>query len=214
VQIHGLVPVGGALRRDTARSGDLIYVTGTLGDAALSLQILQQRLQCSVADAGYLQRRLERPEPRVMESVSLRGVASAVIDISDGLVADLGHILEASGVGATLYIDRLPLSDALCACRQADSSGHGPDWWDALALGGGDDYELCFTVPSDRQAMLGMRSSETSCPWTRVGVVETLKGLRCVGRDGRPVVPRQCGFEHFSAEIDLETQQRHDPDDG
>jgi thiamine-monophosphate kinase len=202
VQVHGFTSEGAALRRDSARSGDLICVTGTLGDAALGLQLMHGQLECGAGEEAYLRARLERPEPRVLEALSLRGVASAAIDISDGLVADLGHILDASGVGATLHIERLPQSAAYRACRQAYISRCGPDWWDGLVLGGGDDYELCFTIPADRREVLGTHSSETGCPYTCIGVVEAIAGLRCIGRDGVCVEPRHRGYEHFGAEED------------
>jgi thiamine-monophosphate kinase len=147
VQAMGLVPVGQALRRSGARVGDLIYVTGWPGDAAAGLALLQGRLTGRGADRAWLVRRFLRPEPRVEMGVRLRGVASACVDVSDGLAADLGHIAAASGVGAILRADALPLSRALYAVA-------GEECAREFALGGGDDYELVFTVPQERRAAL------------------------------------------------------------
>jgi len=195
VQLHGFVPRGQALRRDAARSGDLIYVTGTLGDAALALQLLQHPAACPKG-YDYLRTRLDRPEPRVTQALRLRNVASAAIDVSDGLVADLGHILEASGVGAVLYVDRLPRSRAFRACAAAGAPCGDPSWND-LVLAGGDDYELCFTVPAARTAAFTTHTVDNSCPYTCVGVIETTPDLRCVTQDGALWRPARRGYDHF-----------------
>jgi thiamine-monophosphate kinase len=189
VQVGGYVPAGKALRRSGARPGDLVYVTGTLGDAGLGL-LIQQRQYFPPAYGLGLRDRLERPTPRVSEGMALLGVASAAIDVSDGLAADLGHILEASGVGAALYLERLPMSDAVCA-YVADTG----DW--NLPLSAGDDYELCLTVPSQRQPTLDEVGADFDCALSWVGVIEKQGGLRCVreGAQGCSLEPR--GYRHF-----------------
>ena len=136
LQVHGLVPEGAAIRRAGARPGDLIYVSGTLGDAGLALR---QILAGAPVEPG-LRERLDRPTPRVALGMALRGIATAMIDVSDGLAADLGHILDASGVGAELRLQSLPLSPSVAAVVAADG-----DW--SLPLASGDDYELCFCIP-------------------------------------------------------------------
>ena len=208
VQMHGFIQQGAALRRVGAMVGDLIYVTGTLGDAGLALQALQQH-QALVASgilplatlvhpctapephAHYLKDRLERPSPRVFEGLALRGIASAAIDVSDGLVADLGHILAASGVGATLEIERLPVSSAFVAVVQGDSC------WQ-LPLSAGDDYELCFTVPAEKQAKVEQVFARFGCGAARIGVIESSLGLRCKLASGEILTPPSSGYQHFS----------------
>ena len=166
------------LRRSGARSGDAVYVTGTLGDAAGALE-----------GAAALAGRLDLPEPRVAAGLALRGIATSAIDVSDGLCADLGHVLRASGVGASLETARLPLSDALVAAR-------GPVRATELALAGGDDYELVFTVAPEREPLLA--AAPLDVPITRIGVVASPPGLRCLDPDGRPL-PVPPGYEHFAA---------------
>ncbi|VAW78114.1 Thiamine-monophosphate kinase, partial [hydrothermal vent metagenome] len=142
VQVHGFVEPGRALQRSTARPGDAVYVSGTLGEAACALQKI---LADEMPEAALLQR-LNRPQPRVALGQSLAGLASAAIDISDGLLADLGRLLTASSCGATLWPDRLPCSSAL----QHLPAGQARD----CQFNGGDDYELCFTLPEDKRKAL------------------------------------------------------------
>lgn len=179
VEVAGTFP-GAArppLHRSSARPGDAVYVTGTLGDAAGAL-----------AGATALAGRLDLPEPRVAAGMALRGIATSAIDVSDGLAADLGHVLRASGIGASIEAARLPLSAALLAA-------FGPERAADLALAGGDDYELAFTVPPERERLLAEAPLEV--PVTRIGTVERGSGLRCLGADGGPrPVPR--GYEHFA----------------
>jgi thiamine-monophosphate kinase len=193
VQIHGLVPQGQALRRAGAQPGDRIYVTGRLGDAGAGLLLRQGRLRCNDEPSRqWLIQRLEYPEPRVFAGLQLRGIASAAIDISDGLLADLGHILEASGVGARIDAARLPISEALLSCV--------PDavQREQFALGAGDDYELCFTVPPAMEASLRERAATWACGITCIGTVESTAGLRLSGLVcGKPSL--QHGFDHFAA---------------
>ncbi|AOU97302.1 thiamine-phosphate kinase [Acidihalobacter yilgarnensis] len=186
VQALGWVPEGEALRRTGARPGDDIYVTGTLGDAGLGLAVVQSRIQVDPAHREALLARLNRPEPRIETGLALRGLASAAIDISDGLAADLGHLLEASGVGARVELDRLPRSDAV---RLADPHGR-------LALTAGDDYELAFTLPPGCEADLA-RYAERLPPYTRIGRVEAVPGLRLIDAQGNPFAFSHRGYDHF-----------------
>ena len=167
------------LRRSGARPGDGVYVTGTLGDAAAAL-----------SGAGALSARLDFPEPRVAAGMALRGLATSAIDVSDGLCADLGHVLRASGgVGATLDTARLPLSAALLAACGRERATE-------LALAGGDDYELAFTAPPERERLVA--AAQLEVPATRIGVIERRPGLRCLDLDGRPR-PVPAGYEHFTS---------------
>jgi len=190
IQVFGTVPAGGALRRAGARPGDHIYVTGTLGNAGVALRALLGELSPPEAALEALARHLNRPEPRVREGVTLRGIANSAIDISDGLAADLGHILEASQAGATLEAGRLPLSDPVRA-----AVGEEDAWQAALACG--DDYELCFTVPPERTGILERAWSAVDCRVTAIGHIDASPGLRCCRPDGTLLAARP-GYEHFS----------------
>ncbi|MBE0436715.1 MAG: thiamine-phosphate kinase [Methylomicrobium sp.] len=181
VQAMGIVPAGQALRRSGARPGDGIYMTGKLGDAGLGLKIAQGHFSCS-QQQGALER-FNRPKPRVEEGLVLRKIARSCIDVSDGLAQDLGHILKQSGVGACLDWEDLPLSNAVKAYIEATG-----DW--TMPLRAGDDYELCFTVPADKAALLTEN-------FTRIGVIEDGPGLR-IHRFGTTELLRVQGFEHFS----------------
>lgn len=196
VQMHGFIPQGAALRRAGAMPGDLIYVTGTLGDAGLALQALRDHQTLPAPHARYLQDRLERPSPRVFEGLALRGIASAAIDISDGLAADLGHILAASGTGATLEIERLPVSPAFVAAVQ-EAALDADQYWQ-LPLSAGDDYELCFTVPAEKQAKTEQVFSRFGCGATRIGTIESQPGLRCKLASGEMLTPASSGYQHFT----------------
>jgi len=189
VEAKGLVPTGQALRRSGARPGDLIFVSGELGDAALALRALQEGL--AVDDLDYLRDRLERPQPRLELGQGLRGLATAAIDISDGLVADLGHILDASGVGAGIELQRLPCSPPLTA--HLERSG---DW--SLPLSGGDDYELCFTLPPRCLPELEQLALELPYPISRIGTVTEEPGLRIRTADGSDYRPPSSGYDHFA----------------
>ncbi|MGB9429750.1 MAG: thiamine-phosphate kinase [Gammaproteobacteria bacterium] len=188
VTVHGFVPTGQALTRSGAGPGDQIFVTGHLGDAAAGLQKLQARADAHARDACI--RRFAFPEPRIEVGMALRGIASAAIDISDGLAADLGHILEASGVGARLDVECVPLSSALLKHGSREQA-------QTLALVGGDDYELCFSVPSERLAMLESRKDKLDCTVTGIGQVTEVLGLRCVGKNGMDWKLNDLGYKHF-----------------
>ncbi len=192
VTILGEVPAGQALRRDGARVGDEVWVSGTLGDAAIGLALVtggRAPLLDAAAAAACIQR-LEAPQPRVGLGLQLRGVASAALDVSDGFAADLGHILERSGVGARIEVERLPASAALAPFA-------GDPWVRDALLGGGDDYELCFTAPASAAGDVVQAAARSGVPVTRVGHVVAGEGLVLVDADGREVQPARAGFDHF-----------------
>lgn len=188
VQVHGLIPVGAAIRRAGACPGDLVCVSGTLGEAGLALRALL----AGQVPAPALRARLERPTPRVALGLALRGLASAMIDCSDGLAADLGHILAASGVGAELDLAALPLAGAVAAAVAETG-----DW--ALPLASGDDYELCFCLPPGYRERLPAIAARCGCPLTPIGRVLTGSGLVCRAPGGAVVELDAAGFDHFAA---------------
>jgi thiamine-monophosphate kinase len=193
VTAHGLVPRGTALRRHGARAGDAIYVSGSLGDAAAGLRASRGGLATVTASvARALRMRLDRPEPRVALGLALRGIASAAIDLSDGLAQDLGHVLRASGVGGVVEVDALPTSRALRSAVASRAVRR------RLQLAGGDDYELCFTVPAVREGRLAAIARRLRLPLTRIGTVLRTPGL--VLLDGRafPVRLPRTGYDHFA----------------
>lgn len=192
VQILGTVPCGRALTRAGARAGDCIYVSGTLGDAGLALRLLQGERNCAQEPRAMLDARLHRPEPRVALGTHLRGVAGGVIDVSDGLLADLMHVLEASAVGATLNVDAVPRSNAFRACVEPPQ----PAWME-LPLTGGDDYELCFTAAPEHADTVQLLAQQTGVPIALIGVIDAQPGLRCRYADGREFRPARRGYEHF-----------------
>jgi thiamine-monophosphate kinase len=189
VALAGLVPTGQALRRDGARAGDALYLSGSVGDAACGLKLLQGEAgRVPVEAAAYLQRRFEYPTPRVSLGQALRGVASACIDVSDGVYVDATRLLAASGCAATLETERLPLSAAL---RQA----LGERAWQA-ALCGGEDYELCFTAAPAQAAAVAALAARTGQAVTRIGALHPGSGLTLTGA-GTVMQFSPSGFDHF-----------------
>lgn len=190
VQVHGRIPVGQALRRDGAYAGDHIYVSGSLGDSAAGLALALNPPSLLSATDSYLLERFYRPTPRVEMGRLLRPYASAVIDISDGLLGDLQHILQRSHMGAELELQHVPLSEQLLATMPRQ---------DALlkALTGGEDFELCFTVnPADEANML-RELQRLQVPLTRIGTITHRTGLR-MALDGEEFsLPAHLGFQHF-----------------
>lgn len=184
VQAEGLVPSGQALKRSGARPGDGIYVTGTLGDAAAGLALHQGSLQADDA-ADFLRGRFFRPEPRVQTGLALRGLATACIDVSDGLLQDLGHVLAASGVGARLDLACLPLSPALQTLPRKEVL----EW----TLSGGDDYELCFTLPA------GVQMADIAVVATCIGYIRDEPTLVASGLDEDQLMIMRRGWRHFCA---------------
>ena len=166
VQILGEVPAAKALRRDGARAGDDIWVSGTLGDAALAVAARSKKIVISKQQLTSASRRLDKPTPRVALGMALCGIARSAIDISDGLLADLGHICERSGVRAQIDVDALPVSRTMRGMRCTAVGGR-------LLLGGGDDYELCFTAPPSRRAAVLRAGAHAGVAVTRVGEICT-----------------------------------------
>lgn len=190
IQVHGFVKAEQALRRDGAQVGDLVYVSGTLGDAGVALQLKLQQWNdkpLSTQEIDYLIQRLERPTPRIELGQKLLDFATSGIDISDGLSSDLGHILNKSGVGATIELTKLPSSSAL----QKVSAAKSVD----LALNSGDDYELCFTIPADKKALF---ESSVGGEYQHIGVVDAELGLRAIALDGTKQTITGSGYDHFS----------------
>lgn len=189
--VLGHVPSGQALRRDGAAVGDDIYVSGCLGDARWALQQRQaQAWQVGAADQSALMARLERPQPRVALGLALRGVASAAMDLSDGLAGDLPHLLTASGCGARVALNALPLSPQLRTLPPKQAQD--------LAASGGDDYELLFCAPSTARSALAELAQTLALPLTRIGQTEAQGGLRLLDESGHDHAARLRGFDHFA----------------
>jgi thiamine-monophosphate kinase len=184
----GEVPAAMMIRRDGATVGDTVFVTGTLGDAALGLQCLEGRL----APDTHLIDRYLHPRPRVAFGERLVGRASACADVSDGLLADLGHICKASGCGARLEESRLPLSEAAATVVEADASRR------PAVYSGGDDYELVFTAPSAAVPEIEAAARENGVPLAQIGTIEATPGVRLVDPAGKLVQTAATGFDHFS----------------
>ncbi len=196
--MFGEVPTGQALLRSGARPGDDIYVSGTLGDARLALEALQGRAALPPLWLAAARERLERPTPRVALGLALRGVASSALDLSDGLLGDLGHILRASGVGARIDTSK---TIELIATSAYPASARGmidPELLHQCTLAGGDDYELAFTAAPARRAAVAAAAQASSTPVTRIGVIEAAPGLRLVDGRGQPVAQRFASFDHFA----------------
>jgi thiamine-monophosphate kinase len=190
VQALGLVPTLKAILRRGAKPSDLIYVSGTLGDAGLALQCLQKKIALPPKAMQPLLTRLNRPEPRVVMGEQIRGIAHAAIDISDGLAADLSHILEESQVGAIIYVDQLPLSEELKHSLPHEEAI-------TLALTAGDDYELCFTIPADKRTQLENKLSSLPCRHTCIGTITEQTGLDLRYQNGNPYHGPLHGYRHF-----------------
>ena len=184
--ILGTIPRSSALLRSGARVEDDVWVSGSLGDAALGLRVLRG-LAVTEDEALALVDRYRKPRPRLALGKALRGLASAAIDVSDGLVADLGHILDTSGVGATIDASLLPLSPA----------GRGVPGARDAALAGGDDYELLFTAPAARRAEVAALSATCDVAVTRIGSIRQTPGLEVVDAAGRKVAVDRAGWTHF-----------------
>lgn len=198
VTVFGEVPTGQALLRSGARVGDDIYVSGTPGEARLALDALRGRLALPPTALQQLRPRLEQPTPRVALGLALRGVASSAIDVSDGLLGDLGHILKASGVGAC--VDATVATNLIAASAQQAVATADFDAQTLMqcALAGGDDYELVFTAPPAQQAAVQAAAQASGTRATRIGRVEAAPGLRVVDGQGQPVAQHFASFDHFA----------------
>lgn len=197
ITVFGEVPTGQALLRSGARPGDDIYVSGTLGDARLALEALLGHIALPAEVLARARERLERPTPRVALGLHLRGVASSAMDLSDGLLGDLSHILKASGVGARIDSH---ITSNLIAEKAYPSRGSGqfdPEFFRQCTLAGGDDYELAFTAPPARRDAVAAASQASGTPVTRIGTVLAEPGLQLVDAQGQAVENRYASFDHF-----------------
>ncbi len=195
VTILGEVPVGQALTRSGAAPGDDVYVSGPLGDAALAVAATLGRTTLAADALMACRARLDTPVPRIALGLALRGVASAAIDVSDGLSGDLGHILERSAVGAVIDLASIPRSPTLAAMLAGPERATGL----ACLLAGGDDYELCFTAPPDAATRIRHIAAEVALPLTRIGSITTGSGLVVRDERGTPLPELPEAFDHFRA---------------
>lgn len=195
VQIMGEVPAQQALRRDGAQDGDEVWVSGPLGDAALALAAMQNRLQIAPADLALCRPALETPQPRVALGLALRGLATSAIDLSDGLLADLGHLLNASHRQATLYYPRIPISAVFDHYRQKN----GIDQW---LITSGDDYELCFTAPAHYHQQIAAIGQSLQLNLSAIGLVHAANpqnALITVYDHAHQIMPQMgAGYDHFA----------------
>ena len=198
VTVFGEVPTGQALLRSGARAGDDLYVSGHLGDARLALEALLGRLRLPQALLQGAQQRLEQPTPRVALGLALRGIASSAIDVSDGLLGDLGHVLRASGTGATVDASIAITLIAACADSESAKCQFDLDFLRQCALAGGDDYELLFTAPAALRSAVAQAGQACGTAVTRIGRIEAEPGLRLVDAQGQALdAQRYASFDHF-----------------
>ena len=188
IQMQGHIPAGKALFRHGAEAGNLVYVSGTLGDAGLALLSLEKKYPVAENDREAVMQRLNWPVPRIELGMALRGIATSAIDISDGLLADLGHILESGSMGAEILLDKLPRSEALAQLPDMDA-------WE-LMLTSGDDYELCFTIPVNSKDQVEKKLSRI-CPLRCIGTITDSTGIKWLQPDGREFSPAKNAYTHF-----------------
>jgi thiamine-monophosphate kinase len=191
ITVFGQLPPGAALLRSGARAGDELWVSGALGDARLALEVFRGTLSLPGAEFDSVRRAMELPQPRVALGLALRGIASSAIDLSDGLLGDLGHVLQRSAVGATVELAALPRSTVLAAQPQGVQQ--------LCLLSGGDDYELLFTAEPARHPQVLDAARRAGVRASRIGRIDAEPGLRVVGPDGRPVAVEARAFDHFAA---------------
>ena len=189
----GSVPVDEALRRDAAKNGDDLWVSGTLGDARLALEVLQGKLTLTPALLSLAEERLHRPTPRCALGMALRGIAHAAIDVSDGLLGDLGHLLVRSQLGAEIDAASLPAGPAL--------SQQPADQQTDYMLNGGDDYELCFTAPPEQRDAVLLAAASVKTPVTRIGRLKLGAGIQILDTAGKSLPFTSQSFDHFGKDI-------------
>jgi thiamine-monophosphate kinase len=190
LQIQGLVPTDTALKRDGAQKGDLIYVTGSLGDAGVGLDIIQGKLSIGNEYEAFFLNSLNRPEISIEAGLRVKQIANSAIDISDGLIADLGHILDASHVGAEIEVKKIPLSETMQRCIDETTA------WD-YALTSGDDYKLCFTASAAQHELIINTFREINIPVSCIGKIKGEAGLQLKIPEGTCFDPSGKSFEHF-----------------
>ncbi|MXP67585.1 thiamine-phosphate kinase [Pantoea sp. Aalb] len=191
ISIYGLIPVGHAIKRSGAKLGDWIFVTGTLGDSAAGLSLLQQKNNFkNQSIRKILINRHLRPTPRILQGQALRNIANSAIDISDGLLSNIRHILNASHVGARINLESLPLSSIL---QNNFDLQHILNW----ALSGGEDYELCFTVPKINRKKLDLSMSNFTIPYTCIGYITSKSNGLTIFNNGKLVNSNYKEFDHF-----------------
>ena len=189
ITVFGEVPTGQALLRSGARPGDDLYVSGTLGDARLALEVFRGALVLDGAAFEAVRSAMEQPQPRIALGLALRGLATSAIDVSDGLLGDLGHVLRRSGVGAEVQVDALPRSAVLRALPEALQR--------QCTLSGGDDYALVFTAPPQHAARVAAAGLTAQVSVTRIGRIDATPGLRLIDREGRALADTFGSFDHF-----------------
>ncbi|MEO7547916.1 MAG: thiamine-phosphate kinase [Ramlibacter sp.] len=198
ITVFGEVPAGQALLRSGARTGDDLYVSGTLGEARLALEAFRGTLSLPADVFEAARARMEQPTPRVALGQTLRGVATSAIDISDGLLGDLGHILRQSGVGARIDTAIAMNLIAVCARWTSARGRFDSEMQLEFVLAGGDDYELAFTAPAARRQAVQAASAQSQTPVTRIGVIEAAAGVRLVDAQGALLTRHYASFDHFS----------------
>ncbi len=198
ITVFGEVPQGQALLRSGAQAGDDVYVSGTLGDARLALDALRNKTPLPAELLAPARLRLEQPTPRVELGLGLRGVASAAIDVSDGLLGDLGHILRASAVGACIDTSIAITLIAACAHPAWDIGNISLENQIGYVLAGGDDYELAFTAPASARLAVQAAAQKARTTVTRVGCIEKTAGLRMIDASGQNVPSHFPSFDHFA----------------
>ncbi len=197
ITVFGDVPAGQALLRSGAQAGDDIYVSGSLGDARLALESLLGRITLPAQALAAARERLERPTPRVALGMALRGIASSALDVSDGLLGDLSHILQASQVGAEVHLEATTQLIAASALWKSATAGFDQNLLQQCTLAGGDDYELCFTAATSQRTAVQAAAIAAQTPVHRIGRITAEPGLRVLDAQGQPVTPHWRSFDHF-----------------
>ncbi len=207
ITVFGEVPPGDALLRHNAQVGDDVYISGTVGDARLALEVFRGTHSLEANVFEQVRARMEQPTPRVQLGLELRAIANAAIDVSDGLLGDLGHILKRSNVGAEINTDWLQAAGSFAsgALNEPMHAGISPclaalpfNKRLEFALSGGDDYELCFTAPVNQRELVHAAAWESDTPVTRIGRITETAGLVVLDPQGQPITRRFASFDHFA----------------
>jgi thiamine-monophosphate kinase len=206
ITVLGEVPPGDALLRHNAQVGDDIYISGTVGDARLALEVFRGTQNLDANAFEQVRARMEQPTPRVQLGLELRAIANAAIDVSDGLLGDLGHIMKRSNVGAEINTDWLQAAGSFSGSLNEHTHAGISPWLAALpfnkrlefAMSGGDDYELCFTAPVNQRELVHAAAWESDTPVTRIGRITETSGLVVLDPQGQPITRRFASFDHFA----------------